>query len=63
MAKRMYDSDMRGVRKRGRLRKCWMDGVKEVVPRKSLSIEEAKVNVQVYVGACNMLLVSLQQDV
>ena len=46
MAKRMYESDVRGVRRRGRPRKCWMDGVKEVLARKCLNIQEAKVGVQ-----------------
>ena len=42
----MYESDVRGARRRGRLRKCWMDGVKEVLARKGLNIQEAKVSVQ-----------------
>ena len=46
MAKRVYESDVRGVRRRGRPRKCWMDGVKEVLARKGLTIQEAKVSVQ-----------------
>ena len=46
MAKRMYESNVRGVRRRGRPRKCWMDGVKEVLARKGLNIQEAKVSVQ-----------------
>ena len=41
----MYESNVRGVR-RGRSRKCWMDGVKEVLVRKGLSIQEEKVSVQ-----------------
>ena len=36
---------MRGVR-RGRPRKCWIDGVKEVLARKGLNIQEVKVSVQ-----------------
>ena len=28
MAKRVYESNVRGVRRRGRPRKCWSDGVK-----------------------------------
>ena len=28
MTKRVYESDIRGVRRRGRPRKCWMDGVR-----------------------------------
>ena len=46
MAKRVYEFDVRGVRRRGRLRKCWMDGMKEVLARKGLNIQEAKVSVQ-----------------
>ena len=34
MAKRMHESDVRGARRRGRPRKCWMDGVKEVLAGK-----------------------------
>ena len=43
---REYESDVRGARKGGRLRKCWLDGVKEVLPRKGLKIQEAKVSMQ-----------------
>ena len=46
MAKRVYESNVRGVRRRGRPRKCWMDGVKEVLARKGLNIQEAKVSLQ-----------------
>ena len=46
MAKRVYESDVRGVRGRGGPRKCWMDGAKEVLARKDLNIQEAKVRVQ-----------------
>ena len=46
MAKRVYESNVRGVRRRGRPRKCWMDRVKEVLARKDLNIQEAKVSVQ-----------------
>ena len=43
--------------------------MKEVLARKGLNIQEVKVSVQdrmsgaVYVGGCDMSLVSLQQDV
>ena len=37
---------MRGVRRRGRLRKYWMDGVKAMLARKGLNIQEAKVSMQ-----------------
>ena len=30
MAKRVHESDVRGIRRIGRPRKCWMDGVKEI---------------------------------
>ena len=33
MAKRLYESDVRGVRRRGRNGKCWVDGVKKVGSR------------------------------
>ena len=46
MVKRVYEPDVRGVRGRGRPRKCWMDGVKEVFARKGLNIQEAKVSMQ-----------------
>ena len=46
MDERVHESNVRGVRKRGRPRKCWMDGVKEVLARKGLNIQEAKVSVQ-----------------
>ena len=46
IAKRVYESDMRGVRRRGMPRECWMNGVKEVLARKGLNIQEAKVRVQ-----------------
>ena len=42
MAKRVYESNVRGVRRRGRPRKCWMDGVEEVLARKGLNIQEVK---------------------
>ena len=36
MAKRVHESDVRGVRRRGKPRKCWMVGVKEALARKGL---------------------------
>ena len=45
MATRVYESDVRGVR-RGRPTKCCMDGVKALLARKGLNIQEAKVSVQ-----------------
>ena len=42
----MYESDVSRVVRRGRPRKCWLDGVKEVLARKGLNIQEAKVSMQ-----------------
>ena len=44
MAKRVHESYVKGVRRRGRPRKCWMDGVKAVIARKGLNMKEAKVS-------------------
>ena len=44
MAKTLSESDVRGVRRRGRHRKCWMGGVNEVLTRKGLNIQETKVS-------------------
>ena len=38
LVKRVYDSEVRGVRRWGRPRKSWMNGVKETVERKGLNI-------------------------
>ena len=46
MAKGVYESNVRGVRRRGRPRKCCLDGVKEVLARKGLNIQEETVNLQ-----------------
>ena len=46
LVKRVYDSEVRGVRKSGRPRKSWLNGVKETLERKGLNIQEAKVCVQ-----------------
>merc|ERR1712090_13213 len=46
LVRRVYDSDARGMRGRGRPRKCWIDGTKEVLSRKGLGIQEARVCVQ-----------------
>merc|ERR1712237_175669 len=43
LVRRVYDSDARGMRGRGRPRKCWIDGTKEVMRRKGLDIQEARV--------------------
>ena len=45
MAKRVYESDIRGTRRKGRPRKSWLDGVKEILGKKGLNIQEAKVSV------------------
>ena len=58
MAKRVYESDVRGVRRR----ECWSDGVTEVLARKGLNIQ---VSVQdrnewrSICRGCDMPLVSL----
>ena len=46
MANRVYESVVRSVRRRGRPRKCCMDGVKVVLARKGLNIREEKASVQ-----------------
>ena len=68
----MYEADVRSVRRRwrGRPRKRWMNGVKEVLARKGLNIQEVKISMQdrnewrnISRGGCDMPLMSLQQDV
>ena len=46
LVKRVYESEVRGVRRRGRPRKSWLNGVNEALGRKGLNIQEAKVSVQ-----------------
>merc|ERR1712002_584138 len=46
LVKRVYDSKVRGVRRIGRPRKSWMNGVNETLERKGLNIQEAKDSVQ-----------------
>merc|ERR1711921_75996 len=46
LVKRVHDSEVRGVRRRGRPRKSWMNGVNETLGRKGLNIQEAKDSVQ-----------------
>merc|ERR1712002_1070031 len=46
LVKRVYDSEVRGVRRRGRPRKSWVNGVNETLGRKGLNIQEAKDSVQ-----------------
>jgi len=40
LVRRMFDSVVRGVRGRGRARKWWVDGVREVLAKKDLGIQE-----------------------
>ena len=44
-AKRVYDSGVQGRRVRGRPTRVWMDGVKETVTNKGLTLEQARVTV------------------
>merc|ERR1712105_77335 len=46
LVRRVYGSDARGMRGRGRPRKCWIDGTKEVMRRKGFDSQEARVCVQ-----------------
>ena len=46
LARKVYESEMQGPRCRGRPRKGWMDGVKEVLSKRGLNIQEAKECVQ-----------------
>ena len=67
IAKRVYESDVRGARRRGRPRKSWMDGVKEVLTRRALASRKQKLacktemNGAEYVGGYDDPLASLQQ--
>ena len=46
MAKRVHESDVRGVGRRGMSRNCWMDGVREMLAIKGLNIQEMKVSLE-----------------
>merc|ERR1712002_1056172 len=46
LVKRVYDSEVRGARRRGRPRKSWMNGVNETLVRMGLNIQEARDSVQ-----------------
>merc|ERR1712002_564159 len=46
LVKRVYDSEVRDVRRIKRPRKSWMNGVNETLKRKGLNIQEAKDSVQ-----------------
>ena len=45
VAKRVYDSGVDGRRGRGRPNRVWMDGVKEALHERGLTLEQARVNV------------------
>ena len=42
LARKVYESEMQGPRYRGRSREGWMNGVKEVLTKRGLTIQEAK---------------------
>ena len=42
MVRRVYESSVNGTRRRGRPRKCWMDGVVNVLNERGLNIETAR---------------------
>ena len=42
MVRRVYESSVHGTRRRGRPRKCWMDGVVNVLNERGLNIETAR---------------------
>merc|ERR1712002_1206017 len=46
LVKRVYDSEVRGVSRIGRLRKSWMNGVNATLERKGHNMQEAKDIVQ-----------------
>merc|ERR1712002_1395453 len=46
LVKRVYDSEVRGARRRGRPMKSWMNGVNETLVRKGLNIQEARASMQ-----------------
>ena len=43
MLRKVYDFDTRDTRSRGRLRKCWEDGLREALARKDLKIEDERI--------------------
>ena len=45
VAKRAYDSGVDGRRGRGRPNRVWMDGVKEALNERGLTLEQARVTV------------------
>ena len=46
LAMNVYESEVQGLRCRGRPRKGWMDDVKVVLPKRGLNIQEAKECIQ-----------------
>ena len=46
LARKVYELEVQGPRCRGRPRKEWMDGVKEVLTKMGLTIQEAKACIQ-----------------
>merc|ERR1712002_346574 len=46
LVKRVYDLEVRGVRRRGSPRKSWMNSVNETLERKGLNIQDVKDSVQ-----------------
>ena len=54
LAKQVYESDVSRTRRRGKPRKCWMNGVEQILERKSLSIQEAKVSIQERIAWCSI---------
>ena len=54
IAKRVYESDVRVVRRRGMPKKCWVVGLKEVLARKGLIIQETKVSLQDRKECCSI---------
>ena len=63
LVKRVYESDVRGVRPRGRPRACWMDEVKDHCKEGALASKKQKnackigVSGAAYVGGDDVLLV------
>ena len=46
LVRKVYESQMQGPRSKGRPRKGWMDGVKEVLSKMSLNIREVRECIQ-----------------
>ena len=54
LVKRAHQLDAMEVRRRGRPRGGWMDGVNEILGRKDIIIEEAREIVQGRYGKCSI---------